>query len=123
MTEELLLSVETDFAVFSFVRMSRVFLLLYFSVLSATFQRRYERQGERLGCKPDARVNCCTRTGARIVISICVNEGCTLYHVVILSASCRFSILIACHLVRLMLFFNIYYISFEMISRFGINQC
>ena len=26
-------------------------------------------------------VNCCTRTGARIVISICVNEGYTLYHV------------------------------------------
>ena len=26
-------------------------------------------------------VNCCTRTGARIVISICVIEGYALYHV------------------------------------------
>ena len=25
--------------------------------------------------------NCCTRTGACIIISLCVNEGCTRYHV------------------------------------------
>ena len=85
--EELLRSVETDFAVLSYARFSRVFLLFHFSVLSATFQNRYERRGERLVCKPDACVKCCTRTGTRIVVSICVNEGYTLYYVVPLSAS------------------------------------
>ena len=29
-------------------------------------------------------VNCCARTGARIVISICIDEGYTLYHVAFL---------------------------------------
>ena len=48
---------------------------------------RYERREElsiKDGSDWDAQtrcVNCCTRTGARIVISICVNEGYTLYPV------------------------------------------
>ena len=40
------------------------------------FQSRMGAIGIRTRC-----VNCCTRTGARIAISICVNEGYNLYHV------------------------------------------
>ena len=40
------------------------------------FYSRMRAIGRQTRC-----VNCCTRTGARIVISICVSEGFTMYHV------------------------------------------
>ena len=40
------------------------------------FHSRMGAVGMRTRC-----VNCCTRTGARIVISICVNERYNMYHV------------------------------------------
>ena len=52
-------------------------------------------------------VNCCTRTVARIVISVCVNGGYTLYHVAPLSA--------------ILMFFDTHCISFELIDRFDTN--
>ena len=52
-------------------------------------------------------VNCCTRTETRIIISICVNEGNTLYHIAFVS------------LMIVLLFFDTHCISFEMIGSFG----
>ena len=86
------------FAIFPYVLCFLYFLLCKIS------RSRYERRREfsiKDGSGWDAQircVKCCTRTGARIVISIFVNEGYTLYHV----ANCPphdkhgcFSILIA----------------------------
>ena len=61
--------------------------------LSTIFQSRYERRRE-VSLKDESDwiqtrcVNyCCTRTVARIVVSICVNETYTLYNVAPMSAS------------------------------------
>ena len=51
-------------------------------------------------------VNCCTRTGARIVILICVNEGYTLYDVAPCPPYDRYCCL-----------FDTHCISFEMIGK------
>ena len=48
--------------------------------MSAIIRSKYDRQWERLGCTRC--VNCYTRAGAYIVISICINEGYSLYHFV-----------------------------------------
>ena len=56
-------------------------------------------------------VNCYTKTGARIIISVYVNEGYTLYHVAFV------------RLMTVLLFFYTHCSSFEMIDRFGTNYC
>ena len=68
----------------SFFLVSVCFLLYFFSVMYAIFRSRYERRWERLGCTRC--MNCCTRTGACIVISVCVNEGCSRHHFVLLAS-------------------------------------
>ena len=68
--------------------------------MSAIFLSRYERRWERLRCTRC--VNCCTRAGACIVISICVNEGYSLYnfvwldHIVLSSFVCISLEMISC---------------------------
>ena len=70
--------------------------------LVCNFPKQIERRGDfsiKDGSDSDTQtrfVNCCTRTGAHIVISICVNEGYTLYHVALClpcDKYCFFSIL------------------------------
>ena len=75
---------KTDSTVLFFVRMSPISLLC----CSVSFKKqvREARIIFTRGCESDwdqtRCVNCCIRTGARIVISTCVNEGYSLYHVV-----------------------------------------
>ena len=62
----------------------------------------HSRMREGLGCTRC--VNCCTRTGACIFVSTCVNQGYSLYHVAPFPP-------------HIVLFF-LYCIAFEMIGRF-----
>ena len=72
------------YTVFLFFLCLSAFFCCIVYIMSAFFRSRYERRWKRL--RYTRCVNCCTRTGACIVISICVNQGSSLYHFVIVAS-------------------------------------